>query len=107
MAENRWPTRAEALDHLMQAILGEEVDNQGLNPALLIEKLACMIENGEVPGWGYNIQAYTGEYEADASFASDQVFPTNNRRMTDDFTVNAINYTVAPNDSGNTVTIGG
>lgn len=49
---------------------------------------------------------YSGEYEADARF-SEQVFPTRMRTMADDFTVRAINYTEAPNDSGITVTIGG
>ena len=49
---------------------------------------------------------YTGSYEANALF-TEQVFPTKSRRMTDDFTVHAINYTEAPNDWGTTVTIGG
>lgn len=49
---------------------------------------------------------YRGEYEADARF-SEQVFETARKTMSDDFTVHAINYTEAPNDSGITVTIGG
>ena len=49
---------------------------------------------------------YRGAYEADALF-SEQVFATRNKRMENDFTVHAINYTEAPNDSGVTVTIGG
>ena len=53
-----------------------------------------------------SIAPYTGAYEADALF-TEQVFPTRNKRMTDDFTVHAINYTEAPNDWGTTVTIGG
>ena len=53
-----------------------------------------------------SVTPYTGAYEADALF-TEQVFPTRNKRMTDDFTVHAINYTEAPNDWGTTVTIGG
>lgn len=49
---------------------------------------------------------YAGSYEADALF-SEQVFPTALKTMADDFTVHAINYTEAPNDSGITLTIGG
>jgi len=49
---------------------------------------------------------YTGEYEARALF-SKQVFPTAMKTMRKDFSVNAINYTEAPNDSGITLTIGG
>lgn len=49
---------------------------------------------------------YRGAYEADALF-SEQLFNTKNKRMVDDFTVHAINYTEAPNDSGVTLTIGG
>lgn len=50
---------------------------------------------------------YHGEYVADALFES-QVFPTANKRMLNDFTVKAINYTEAPNASGGkTLTIGG
>lgn len=49
---------------------------------------------------------YTGAYEADALF-SEQVFATEGKRMRDDFTVHAINYTEAPNESGVTLTIGG
>lgn len=51
-------------------------------------------------------QPYEGAYEANALF-SQQVFLTKNKRMVDDFTVHAINYTEAPNESGMTVTIGG
>lgn len=49
---------------------------------------------------------YEGPYEADARF-TEQVFPTKQKSMLDDFTVHAINYTEARNDSGITVTIGG
>lgn len=49
---------------------------------------------------------YSGSYEADALF-SEQVFPTAQTVMLNDFKVNAINYTEAPNDYGTTVTIGG
>lgn len=49
---------------------------------------------------------YEGAYEADALFR-EQVFATRSKTMRDDFTVHAINYTEAPNDSGITVTIGG
>lgn len=51
-------------------------------------------------------QPYEGAYEADALF-SQQVFLTKNKRMVENFTVNAINYTEAPNEYGTTVTIGG
>lgn len=51
-------------------------------------------------------QPYEGEYEARALF-SEQVFPTEEKRMLHDFTVHAINYTEAPNEYGTTVTIGG
>lgn len=53
-----------------------------------------------------DVSNYQGPYEADALF-SEQVFATRSKRMTDDFTVHAINYTEAPNDFGTTVTIGG
>jgi hypothetical protein len=49
---------------------------------------------------------YAGPYEADALF-SEQVFSTQAKLMAHDFSVHAINYTEAPNDSGVTVTIGG
>lgn len=49
---------------------------------------------------------YTGAYEADALFST-QVFPTAQKTMRSDFTVNAINYTEAPNETGITLTIGG
>lgn len=49
---------------------------------------------------------YEGAYEADALF-SEQVFSTASKVMRNDFTVHAINYTEAPNESGITVTIGG
>lgn len=49
---------------------------------------------------------YNGEYEARALF-SEQVFPTAMKTMREDFSVHAINYYEAPNDSGVTVTIGG
>lgn len=50
--------------------------------------------------------AYGGPYEADARF-SEQTFDTSQKLMRADFTVHAINYTEAPNDTGITVTIGG
>lgn len=49
---------------------------------------------------------YAGPYEADALF-SEQTFATAAKLMARDFSVHAINYTEAPNDSGVTVTIGG
>lgn len=49
---------------------------------------------------------YAGPYEADALF-SEQTFATAAKVMARDFSVHAINYTEAPNDSGVTVTIGG
>lgn len=49
---------------------------------------------------------YDGEYEARALF-SEQVFETAHKRMRNDFTVRAINYTEAPNEYGTTLTIGG
>lgn len=49
---------------------------------------------------------YTGAYEADALFR-EQVFPTRTKTMANDFTVHAINYTEAPNETGITLTIGG
>ena len=49
---------------------------------------------------------YEGSYSADARF-TEQVFPTSQKTMLDDFTVHAINYTEAPNDYGTTLTIGG
>ena len=49
---------------------------------------------------------YSGSYEADALF-SEQVFPTAQTVMLNDFLVHAINYTEAPNQYGTTVTIGG
>lgn len=52
------------------------------------------------------VDDYEGPYSAVPSW-SNQTFDTANRYMTDDFTVSAINYTEAPNDSGITVTIGG
>lgn len=52
-------------------------------------------------------EPYLGPYVAEALF-SDQTFPTRRRVMSDDFSVRAINYTEAPNESGGiTVTIGG
>lgn len=63
---------------------------------------------GEVVSGGDAVMppTYLGPYEADARF-DDQTFATGMRYMAKDFTVNAINYTEAPNDSGITVTIGG
>lgn len=55
---------------------------------------------------GIQTPPYRGAYEADALF-SEQLFPTSNKRMLQDFAVHAINYTEAPNDFGTTVTIGG
>lgn len=49
---------------------------------------------------------YAGPYEADALFR-EQTFATAAKLMERDFSVHAINYTEAPNDSGVTVTIGG
>lgn len=49
---------------------------------------------------------YAGPYEADALFR-EQTFATAAKLMVHDFSVHAINYTEAPNDSGVTVTIGG
>ena len=49
---------------------------------------------------------YEGPYEAFPRFP-EQGFETSERVMHDDFTVHAIKYTEAPNDSGITVTIGG
>lgn len=59
---------------------------------------------GEI--YGVEIPPYEGAYEANALFR-EQTFPTKQKRMLDDFTVHAINYTEAPNDFGTTVTIGG
>lgn len=55
---------------------------------------------------GVRYPEYEGAYEADARF-SEQTFATAQKVMRDDFTVHAINYTEAPNESGITVTIGG
>lgn len=65
---------------------------------------AALSIGGEI----YSVETppYEGAYVADALF-SQQVFLTRNKRMVDDFTVNAINYTEAPNEYGTTVTIGG
>lgn len=53
------------------------------------------------------VEEYMGAYEANALF-SEQTFETRNKRMADDFSVHAINYTEASNDSGGvTITIGG
>ena len=49
---------------------------------------------------------YMGDYEARALF-SEQTFPTAMKTMSRDFSVRAINYTEAPNESGITLTIGG
>lgn len=51
-------------------------------------------------------EEYEGPYEADALFR-EQTFATQAKLMVRDFSVHAINYTEAPNDSGVTVTIGG
>lgn len=59
-----------------------------------------------VPRGGSEYPSYMGAYEADALF-SEQVFPTAQTVMRDDFRVHGINYTQAPNGSGVTVTIGG
>ena len=56
--------------------------------------------------YGTNMPEYEGSYEANALF-SEQVFDTEQKVMTQDFTVHAINYTEAPNSYGVTVTIGG
>lgn len=55
---------------------------------------------------GVQTPPYEGAYEADALFR-EQLFPTANKRMLQDFAVHAINYTEAPNEYGTTVTIGG
>lgn len=59
-----------------------------------------------VPTKAADIEQYEGPYEASALFSS-QVFGTAEKMMREDFTVHAINYTEAPNESGVTVTIGG
>lgn len=51
-------------------------------------------------------EQYDGPYEAFPRF-SEQEFETGEKFMHEDFTVHAIKYTEAPNDSGITVTIGG
>lgn len=70
--------------------------------------LSSVSLTGEVVSGGDAVmpQTYSGPYEADARF-DNQIFATGMRYMEKDFTVNAINYTEAPNDSGITVTIGG
>lgn len=68
------------------------------------DNAAALSIGGEI--YSVETQPYEGAYEADALF-SQQVFLTKNKRMVDDFTVNAINYTEAPNEYGTTVTIGG
>ena len=79
----------------------EEVDYT-LQPSLQVTWGSTeYIEMRAVP-----VDDYEGPYSAVPSYSS-QTFDTANRYMTDDFTVNAINYTEAPNDSGITVTIGG
>ena len=56
--------------------------------------------------YGTSLPEYEGSYEANALF-SEQVFDTEQKAMTRDFVVHAINYTEAPNNYGVTVTIGG
>lgn len=77
--------------------------------------LRFKVSGGESYRWEYDeyikiitseYPDYEGAYAADARFF-EQVFPTNQRVMHDDFTVHAINYTEAPNQYGTTVTIGG
>lgn len=65
-------------------------------------------ESLHIGGEIYSVETppYEGAYEANALF-SEQLFMTKNKRMVDNFTVNAINYTEAPNEYGTTVTIGG
>lgn len=65
---------------------------------------AALSIGGEI----YSVETppYEGAYEADALFR-EQLFPTANKRMLQDFAVHAINYTEAPNEYGTTVTIGG
>lgn len=51
------------------------------------------------------VPTYTGAYEATPT-ASQQVFATQNKKMADDFTVNATPFSSVINESGgNTVTI--
>lgn len=68
------------------------------------DNAAALSIGGEI----YSVETppYEGAYEADALFR-EQLFPTANKRMLQDFAVHAINYTEAPNEYGTTVTIGG
>lgn len=78
-------------------VVSHQVTVEAESPSYSVETASGMLDGGT---------PYTGSYEANALFA-DQVFPTAMKTMRDDFTVRAINYTEAPNDSGITVTIGG
>lgn len=79
------------------------------SPTELVVKSASPTVFGQseyIPVIASEAPDYEGPYEADAHFY-EQTFPTNLHLMRDDFSVHAINYTEAPNDSGITVTIGG
>ena len=85
---------------------GETVTVQSRRGAVVARSPSCVVgvATGVLVGGGGI--PYEGSYEADARF-TEQVFPTKQKSMRDDFTVHAINYTEARNDSGITVTIGG
>lgn len=77
--------------------------------ALALEVAEVALEWGEdeyVRVVTSDADTYAGPYEANALF-SEQTFATAAKLMARDFSVHAINYTEAPNDSGVTVTIGG
>lgn len=59
-----------------------------------------------IQSYNFSGVPYEGPYEADARFI-EQTFGTAHKTMASDFSVHAINYTEAPNESGITVTIGG
>lgn len=92
-----------SIDCSSKTVLGIE---GGSKKALSIDggKKKALSIDGHVYGDG--LPDYEGSYEANALF-SEQVFGTERKSMTRDFTVHAINYTEAPNDYGVTVTIGG
>ena len=78
------------------------VESSSFSVGIESEMYGVDVETGVIVGG----IPYTGSYEAGARF-SEQVFPTRTKTMADDFTVHAINYTEAPNESGITLTIGG
>ena len=80
-----------------------EIIRSGTTVIIDSPKYSIDVHTGIIGGGGV---PYTGDYEADPHFYS-QTFPTAQKTMRSDFTVNAINYTEAPNDYGTTVTIGG